>query len=517
MVELTRRSFLHLGGGSLLLAVGGGALAACGSGDGNGRRGKSAALGIGVPTNPLGLDPVKYNDVSNIAAYSLVTEALYRYDSHERPTPLLAADAPNVSGDGLTYRIPIRSGVAFSNGKTLGADDAKFTIDQILKPSNSSYQAPYLAAVSSVATESKDMLLIKLKFPFEYLMDALTSIPLVPSNVAYNSKTYATRLIGTGPYLLESWQQNTQISYRRNPNYWRKGLPHIDKVTEQILPEAATQVADLVNGQLGLLTSITPSLAKVLKSKGQVVYAAPLRESYNMIVNLASGHPTADPNVRHAIAWAIDRGRIANEVFDGYAVPESTNPARGSRFYDEALGSTFGDSPNATKAKSFLTQVGASARNAPVVIVVPTEDPNLVSAMTIVADNLQSIGINAKTQVLEQGAALTKLFDGDYDLWGIAGSVGPPFEAWSVYTPGSMRNLNKVSDPALARLSKKLVSSPAAEGAAITKQIQRRFLQYLPWIPIVTSPYLYARTPTLKGFAVYTPSSLAGVANARFS
>ena len=225
-----------------------------------------------------------------------------------------------------------------------------------------------------------------------------------------------------------------------------------------------------------------------------------------MMVTAISGAARSLLNLRQAIAWAIDRNAITNQVFAGYAVPDATLPANGAQYYDVAIGQSI--HLDLAKARSYLNAAGGPPKN-PLSLVV-LSSPTAPAVTTIVQENLAKIGIKTNVTVLQVAAALQKLFAGDYDLFfldvlyqestGFAGDI-----AYLATTPGAFSNFNHANDKQLYHLALHAVSVPdGPEAQAAWRAVQQRWVEYLPQINLVTSRVIYA-TSHLN----VRPSSLA--------
>ena len=73
--------------------------------------------------------------------------------------------------------------------------------------------------------------------------------------------------VGTGPGIFEEWKPNDYVSFRRNPNYWQKGLPHWDRLVVKVVPEDATRVAYLLGGQADIIGAPPPREFSRLKTR----------------------------------------------------------------------------------------------------------------------------------------------------------------------------------------------------------------------------------------------------------
>jgi peptide/nickel transport system substrate-binding protein len=501
--RFTRRQFIAWGGGAGAAAV----LTACGSNSSNvanqtkssGPPAKaSGTLNIAIPADPLSLDPVKYNEDSSLVIYTAVMEPLYEFDEHQNLKPVLAAGLPTMNASATSFTVPLRQDVTFHNGKRFGSDDVKFTVEQVLNPANASNNASFLqaAALKSVETPDQFTAVFNTGIPARYFFQTSTEMMIVPSNVPYNASTYATSLIGTGPFKFVSWQHGIKIVLTRNDHYWASGLPHLQGVEYQIIPTTAAQLAGAVNGSIQMVPGLSPAYASVARSRGVALYAPTTELGIDWLwPNWGSSSPMSDVNLRLAVAYAINRNRITNVVYKGYGHPEDTIPARGSIGYDPSIGGAINPNGDPAAARKYLKAAGG-APSQPLRLVAATDYQQGATEAQLIQQDLADVGIQVSIVNEAITSALADLVSGKYDLWFVSEVVTPPpTQPKLLDGVGSLLNYNKVDDAQLSALANQAVND-----VSVVPQIQKRALQVMPQIPIVTYPPLFAMGKDVSGF-----------------
>lgn len=457
----------------------------------------SKVVHVGMPSDPLSLDPVKYNDPTVFLVTSPVVEALYKFDNKLNLVPVLASGQPQVNADATRWEVPLRSGVTFHNGKSFTSDDVKFTIDSILNPSNASTDVPYYSSVSSVETSGPNVVVFNLNASNRYFgQEALIFPNIVPSNVPYTPSTYADKMIGTGPFRFVEWVHGQKVVLTRNDNYWRPGLPHVAGVQYAIIPTTEGQIAGLANGSLQLLPNLPPPDASVAESRGVRLYLAHLLPGVDWIwPNWSSPHPTADVNMRLAINWALNRRRIVEVVYKGFAQPESTIPSAGSLGYDKAIGSTIPPEGDLARARRYLTAAGGPPKS-PLIVVFSNANDQASTEVQLISQDLAAIGIKTTIRQESVSASTSSLTSGAFDLYFLnIATVPTPNQAREIDDSVSPLDFNHVNDPQLTALA-----NQAANDASVVPQVQRRALQVVPQIATVTYPSIFGVTKSLRGF-----------------
>lgn len=500
-----------------LSAVLGLVLAACGGGGGSSEGAKTSSgepqrggtAVIDWVANPANLDPLKYNSFAAFNVYSLVYSTLYRWTEDAGLTPELATAEPKVSADGLTYTISLRDDVKWHDGSAFTSADVKGTLKAASDPANGSTWFASTSMITDVATPDATTVVLTLKRPFSLLQGMLAQVPIISSSQPYvTNKTWANTMMGTGPFKFVKWDQGSQVVLERNPNYFVKGLPYLDGVVMRTVSEDAARIANIVGGTSDVMPVVPAKQVDLLKSRGvKVVTTEKSAILPTLFPSMKQGRPTADPEFRRAVAWAIDRGQIINSVYGGTAVPASTMLANGTSYWDSGLGNTYGTTADLGKAKAALAKTTLAAGTE--IELVVRNEPLPIAVGTVLQANLQALGLKVRLSPEEAASYFPKLISGDFDLMLLDIESGlssgfTPFYNYAAIRTGSGSNYIKFSDPTMDDLLDKAISNPA-DPAAAWRAVQERDLEILPYIPTVTSRYVEANSQRLKG---YEPSSL---------
>src|SRR5258708_6810671 len=174
--------------------------------------------------------------------------------------------------------------------------------------------------------------------------------PIYPCHVS--PAEMRTHPIGTGPFKFVEFKANESIKLVRNPDYWKKGLPHLDGIEFTIIPNRSTAILAFVAGKFDITfpTEVSIPLLKDVKTQAPnaVCVVEPTNVSTNIIVN-SSSPPFDNPDIRRAMALALDRKAFVSILFDGQAdVGGTMLPARGGvgEMRKEMLERTRGSGPD---------------------------------------------------------------------------------------------------------------------------------------------------------------------------
>lgn len=442
-------------------------------------------------------------DTRNISAK--ITEGLLRYDAQFNPQPLLAT-AWQVSADGLRYTFKLREGVKFHDGKPFTSADVRYSV--LTQQKQGPRGKITLANVERVDTPDALTAVIVLKKPAPYLIKSFSSaeLPIVPAHVYGDGDALAspntTRPIGTGPFVFEQWVRGSHVVLRKNPDYWRAGHPYLDRVIYRFIADAQSLAAAVETGEVdaGLNVGLA-DLDRLAKNP-----ALRIDDTYDAFLNNASfleynvENPIlAKPEVRHAIARAIDRRFITEKVLYGRAqVINSPIPSVLSAYYDD---STFNYPYSVDEANRLLDQAGyprgaGGTRFDLRLTLIPGADWRRISDYVRAA--LSRVGIRVTVLDGDLGTFLKRVYTArefDLNLNGLGRLFDPTVGVQRIYwgegakTPSPWINASHYLNPNVdALFSQAAVETDEGRRATQFKEIQRTVGRDLPVLPIATVP-----------------------------
>ncbi|MEJ5152039.1 ABC transporter substrate-binding protein [Comamonas sp. MYb396] len=272
-----------------------------------------------------------------------ITEGLLRYDAKFQPQPLLATSW-TVSPDGLQYRFKLREGVKFHDGRDFSSADVRYSF--LTQKKQGPRGRITLQNLERVDTPDAHTAVLVLSKPAPFLLKSLSSaeLPIVPAHRYGDGDPLGSpnsnAPVGTGPFIFEQWVRGSHVILKRNPHYWRPGVPHVDRVVIRFVRDPAAISAAIETGE----ADVAQNLA--LADLGRLLQKPTLKldASYDAFLNNASflefnvENPVlAKPEVRHAIAHAVDRNFIVNNVY--YKQAELVNspiPKVLGAYYDDS-------------------------------------------------------------------------------------------------------------------------------------------------------------------------------------
>src|SRR5881394_4033935 len=328
----------------------------------------------------------------------------------------------------LTFKL--RQGVKWHDGKPFTAKDVKCTWDMLQGKASDKFRLnprkAWYRNLEEVVAKGDFEVAFRLKRPQPALLALLASgfSPVYPCHVSPGDMR--TKPIGTGPFKFVEFKANESIKLTRNPDYFKKGLPHLDGIEFTIITNRSTAILAFVSGKFDMTfpTEVSIPLLKDVKTQAPnaVCVVEPINVSTNIIVN-SSAPPFDNIDIRRALALALDRKAFVQILFEGQAdIGGTMLPAPGGLWAmpKEMLESIPGYGPdinaNREEARKRMQKAGygpdkhlqvkVSTRNIPVY-----RDPAI-----ILIDQLKSIYIDGELDVVETANWFSKVARKDYAL-----------------------------------------------------------------------------------------------------
>jgi peptide/nickel transport system substrate-binding protein len=371
--------------------------------------------------------------------------------------------------DNTTLTFKLREGVKWHDGKPFTSADVKCTFDMLMGKSPQKFRKnprkSWYDEVADVTTNGDFEASFKLKRPQPSLLALLASgyTPIYPCHVS--PAEMRTHPIGTGPLKFVEFKTNESIKLTRNPDYWKKGLPHLDGIEFTIIPNRSTAILAFVAGKFDMTfpTEVSIPLLKDLKTQAPnaVCVVEPTNVNTNIIVN-SSAPPFDNIDIRRAMALAIDRKAFISIMFEGKGDVGGTMlpaPAGLWAMPKEMLEQIPGYGPdinaNREEARKLMQKAGYGPDKHLVVKVSTRNIPVYRDPAVILIDQLKSISIDAELEVVETANWFSKVARKDYALGlNLTGNaVDDPDQAfYENYACGSERNYTNYCNKDIEKL-----------------------------------------------------------------
>src|ERR687887_2467808 len=230
-----------------------------------------------------------------------------------------------VLDDGKTWIFHLQEGVKFHDGTDFDAAAAKWNFERILDPETHSWVRPYYVAIDTVEAVDKYTLRVHMKEPFGSLDYALAGyfqgIPMAsPKAFETYGKDWVRHPTGTGPFVFKEWSPGERVVLEKNPQYFKPGLPYLDRLEIRIMKDPLTASTALRAGEIDFIARVPIQQVLVLeKSPGIRLATGPAMAPTVALLNLRV-KPFDDVRARRAVGgYGIDRAEIARLAFQGRA------------------------------------------------------------------------------------------------------------------------------------------------------------------------------------------------------
>jgi len=481
------------------------------------------------------LDPVWTTAYITRHHAMMVFDTLFGQDGNFDPQPQMV-EGFVTEDDGKLWKLTLRPGLKWHDGTPVLARDCTASIDRWGK--RDAFGQALMAATDELSAPDDKTIQFRLKRPFPLLPVALgkvavTMCPMMPERLAKTDPfTQVTEMVGSGPYLFIAKERvpGAKIVYERNPAYvprpsgtnsWTAGpkIVNFDRVEWNVIPDAATAMGALVNGEADWWEQPTFDLLPPMrKNSGLVVEQLDPTGFPTMLRFNHTLPPFDNPAMRRALLAGIDQA----ECMTALAGTDPTGWKAGVGYFPPGsplqsnVGMSVFDGPrDLGKVKKALAEAGYKGEK--IVVMIATDQPTNNGAGMVALDMLQKAGMNVDAQMTDWGSVVQRRASRkpiDQGGWNI---FFTSFGGIDQYTPaghlGLRGNGDKgwfgwCSDPKLEELRDAWFAAPdTAAQKKIGEQIQAQAFETVPYIPLgeyfQSTAYSKSLTGVLKGMPLF--------------
>jgi len=427
---------------------------------------------------------------------------LMTYDAQTRQvTPGMAESFTTT--DGRAWTLTLRPGLTFTDGTPYDAAAVVANWERIKDPLTLS-AARTTALTMTWSVVDPRTVAVTLDAPNYQLPRALEySLGMIASPAALQAKgkDFGNAPVGAGPFVLDTWQRETQMTLQRNPGYWDQPRPYLDTLVLSVIPADDQRVNALQAGEIDAMSTLVTEYAVRAERAGFAKVGAPPYGGTGVRMSWRTGD-LADPEVREAVSLVVDTVQIHDAFFPDEQVARTWSPEN-STFYDPAA--TFVE-PNVALAQqkidSYLARTGKDAVRLSFKITAGV--PILEQISQMLQAQLQRVrGLEMTIVPQEVGAFYGDLATGNFELLSVGVMGTNPDDLYDSFHTGAARNSAGYSDPAVDAALQRARSSadPAAADAAYGEAMRALARSYAlrPWFYI--TGWLVADTDRVRGLA----------------
>lgn len=469
-------------------------------------------LRLSTRTWPTTLDaPMGYEPIS-ASWMKLYSAALIRVtgktDSETKIVPWLAKSW-EYTPDGLNLTLKLQEGVKFQNlpplnGREVTAEDVKYGVDRIMDPKTRSPGRPSTASIDRVETPDKYTVKFIMKQPDPAWFIALLagSSGIQCKEVIERDGSASKAQIGPGPFMLKEVVQGSRAIFEKNPDYFEKGKPYLDKIQVFTIPEEAAQLAAFRAGELDrfLGSKVSADAAKSSVPGAVIVPGADPRG--NAIYMSMQKYPKTwgDVRVRKAIAYAIDYEGIIKAAFESSAY---RSDMLGPLYKD--WGARTGDQlpkRDIAKAKALLAEAGYP--NGFKTTMIANSTAVIFSAAEPIVAMLKEIGIDCEIKPMDSASFQAVNKTGDFELcWANAQleKADADLSLRPLYYSTGTQNYSQYKNPKVdALIDKAQGTINPTERGNLVKEIMTILQEEQPIVPICVQYGYWVQQGYVKGW-----------------
>lgn len=386
-----------------------------------------------MTSEPAQIDPqgTPSSGLSLVMPYIFDTLVVRDVDNSVHP---LLAESWEVSDDGKSVTLKLKEGVTFHDGTPLDAEAVRYTFERFKEVGT---RSPIYGGIVQIAgVEAVDDLTVRFTFedPAANLWSTL-SMPyagiISPASAKKVDESGEGHLVGTGPFMLESWESGQEIVLKRNPDYaWgppiveNQEAPYLDALIYKVIPDATTQLAALRAGEVNVLFVNQPSHKATLEQEESVQLVDALMSELIYLGFNCQRPPFDEVPVRQALSHAVNKEEIVSVALGGLGEAAFAPLPANLPGFDPALREyELGYDPE--KARALLERAGFEQNEdgtwerdgepLKAVLLTSTRAPNEAVA-TLLQSQLKAIGVPVEIQQLDSKAVMQATSEGQFDL-----------------------------------------------------------------------------------------------------
>ena len=462
-------------------------------------------LTVAIFADPLTLDPHLAQNLQGRGTARAIHSRLFRIDQKGQLAPGLAESWEQL--DQRTYLIHVRQGIKFHDGTPFDAEAVRVNLERIRNPATQSLRAGEISAIDNVETLSARTLKITLKLPFAAVLFPFTDVAgsiASPAALQRWGADYALHPAGAGPFRLVEYQKDVHTVLERNPDYWEKGKPQVDRVVLRPIPVDSSRLAELRSGGVQVADALPLQDIRRLRQLSDIVVSEKVGFRWeHFVFNVRPEFPGGSLKFRQAFQWAIDREALNKLVYF----------ETGSIAYDGILpGSPFHDpgyKPFTHDLERAKRLMGESWVTLPVTLRSALQpDPVKQRAGQVFQATAEKLGVKVEIQQVDSATYFDRVQKGldGIDLFAWWGYRPDPDQYLyiNLHSTGSWARYRGYSNPKMDELL-------LAERAALTVADRRRIFRQISELMNEDAAYVsyhYSSdfkglSPKVKGFVPY--------------
>ncbi len=420
-------------------------------------------------------------------------QSLLTYDFDLTPQPGLAKSW-EIADDGLSVVFHLNEGVKWNDGKPFTADDVVFSLTEMLPKVHA--RARVILGTHAKSVDKIDDLTVRLNLnaPFPAMMTMFEPgfAPMMPKHI-YEGTDYATNPanenpVGTGPFMLKEWKRGSYIHMVRNPHYWKPGLPHLDEIIFNVIPDSSSRAVAFQNGRVDALYGGDVDNVDIKRLKGieGVSYTTQGWEMFSplayLIFNMRKP-PFDNVKIRQAVMHALNRKAIVRNIFFGLGSVANSPFVPTELYYEPDLPDYDFDMK---KAMALVKESGLNPADYTIRHLSFPYGSTWTRLDEFTRQTLEQLGFKVDLQATDGGGWASRTGEWDFDLTTTYSyQYGDPalgverlYIAKNIVKGSPFANAQGYNNPELDKLwTKAAAATDAAERQALYSEIQKKLVE----------------------------------------
>jgi peptide/nickel transport system substrate-binding protein len=300
------------------------------------RKGGNLRIGIAGGSTGDSLDITTWTDSVTLTIGFALYNGLVENGPDNKPVPELAESWEAKPG-AVDWVFNLRKGIHFSNGKEFDADDAIYSLN-LHRGASKSGATRTMKAISDIKKTGPSQITLSLASADADLPYVLTDyhVLMVP-----NGFTDWARPVGTGAYTLGTFDAGVRCALKRNETYWKPGRANADTIEITVINDASAMLSALLSGQVDIIHRVKPDEVALVKKKPNLTVVQAPGGWHAIMPMMTDRAPYANPDIRTALKYAIDRDAVLKTMFSGYGSVGNDHPIpKGDPYYNSSLPQT---------------------------------------------------------------------------------------------------------------------------------------------------------------------------------
>ncbi|RRJ61586.1 ABC transporter substrate-binding protein [Paenibacillus oralis] len=495
---------------------------------------------VGRGGDSSSLDPAIVTDGESLKITHQVFDSLLEYkEGTTEVQPSLAEDW-TVSEDGLKYTFKLRQGVKFQDGTDFNAEAVVFNFTRWSDPkSEYKFEGDSFDYYDSMFGPDGKRVIKEVKAVDDYTVEftlnqpqapflqnlAMTSFGIAsPTAIQEKKENFKNEPVGTGPFVFKEWKRNDSITLEKNPNYWKEGLPKLNKVIVRSIPDNSARFNALQSGEIDLMEDLSPDDLATLESNPELQKITRPSNNVGYVGFNLKKEPFNDVKVRTALSYAVNKQGIIDAFFAGQAEP-AKNPMPPSLWgYNDSIQDYEYD---LEKAKQLLAEAGYpnGLPGEYTFYAMPVSRPYMPDGKKVaevIQADFEKIGVKVNIESPEWATYLDDAQAGEKDdlfMLGWQGDNGDPDNfLYTLLDKDAIpsNNYSYYSNDELHEILKQAqVETEQSKREELYKKAQEIIKADAPWIPLVHTTPLLAAKANVKGY-VASPTGTEYYSNIYF-